>query len=92
MMKLKGWTLNPEDEEEARKAREEDYSTDYPSGYGFAVGVLLFIGVVCLVAGGLYLTRVTAGVGGIAAACFFGIVARIVQAGRHHKEQMGREQ
>jgi len=52
-----------------------------------AVPVLVIIGTVCLILGALYLTKITAGVGGIAAACFFGIVARIVQAHFHNKER-----
>lgn len=55
-----------------------------PQQGGFSAGMvaLLLAAIICLIAGGLYLTKVTAGVGGIAAACFFAIVARIVQAAR----------
>jgi hypothetical protein len=52
---------------------------------GIGVPILLFVGVVCLIAGVMYLTQLTAGVGGIAAACFFAIVARIAQAHEHSK-------
>jgi len=42
----------------------------------------IVVGFICLIAGVLYLTQITAGVGGIAAACFFGILARIAQASK----------
>ncbi len=75
------FSLTPEEGEDVN-VESIPSATEYLS---VLVGMLLFIGVVCLVAGGLYLTKITAGVGGIAAACFFGIVARIVQAHIHHK-------
>jgi hypothetical protein len=83
-MKLKGFSLGPVGPE------EEESAEDYPQANdqrGVFVGVLIFIGVICLVAGGLYLTKITAGVGGIAAACFFGIIARIYQAHIHHNDR-----
>lgn len=43
---------------------------------------LIIAGVICLIVGALYLSQITAGVGAIAAACFFAICARIAQAGR----------
>ena len=55
--------------------------------HGVLTGVLVAVGFICLIAGVLYMTKITAGVGGIAAACFFGIVARIAQAHAHHKDK-----
>lgn len=49
--------------------------------------ILMIIGGICLIAGVLYLNRATAGVGGIAAACFFGILARIAQAEIHRRSK-----
>ena len=49
----------------------------------------LIIGAIMLaVVGGYYLTQITAGVGGIAAACLLGILARLVQASIHHREAL----
>lgn len=48
--------------------------------------ILIGIAVLALAGGVAYLTRITAGVGFIAAGCGLGILARIHQAGRQHRE------
>lgn len=47
--------------------------------------LLLVLAMVSLVFGAFSLTNATLGVGAIAGACAFGIMARIVQADAHHK-------
>ena len=52
-----------------------------------AFGVIaIIIGVLAAAAGVLNLSNATAGVGGIAAGCFFAIIARICHASAHHDD------
>lgn len=48
--------------------------------------LLLLLAAVALIAGFMSLSQATLGVGILAVACFFGILARLAQANRHHKE------
>ena len=50
------------------------------------IALLLFGGFVSMLRGVASLSNATAGVGGIAVACFLAIVARIAQASAHHAE------
>ena len=50
---------------------------------------LILLGLLALVLGFFQLSEATLGVGGIAVACFFGILARLAQAARHHTELLG---
>jgi len=48
--------------------------------------VFVVIGGLALIGGLTSLSNATSGVGGIAVACFFGILARLAQASAHHDE------
>lgn len=48
--------------------------------------LLIVIGIIAIIIGIFTLTNATMGAGVIAIGCFFGILARIAQAGRHHNE------
>ena len=52
-------------------------------------GVLAVLSVIPIVVGFLMLSRAAMGVGLVAAGCYLAIVARILQAERHHKRQAG---
>ncbi len=55
--------------------------------------ILILLGLLALVFGFFQLSEATLGVGGIAIACFLGILARLAQAARHQDEllsQIGR--
>ena len=52
--------------------------------------ILILLGLLALVFGFFQLSEATLGVGGIAIACFLGILARLAQAARHHEELMSR--
>ena len=45
---------------------------------------LVFLSILVAVAGGLFVTKATLGVALIGAACYLGIVARILQADKNH--------
>jgi hypothetical protein len=48
---------------------------------------LIYVSIPAAIAGGLYLSQITAGVGGLVFACYLGIMARLVQAHLHNLEQ-----
>lgn len=61
---------------------------DQPVGVSAGITVLLLIAGLVLFVGLGSLSQATSGVGVIAAACFMGICARVLQAGAHHKAIM----
>lgn len=54
------------------------------AGSSIFAGVLVAVALLSAAGGVASLSNATAGVGGIAFACFLGILARVVQAERHH--------
>lgn len=54
---------------------------------GFLMVVLVCIGMLSALMGMASLSQATEGVGGIALACFFGILARIAQAAHHDSKR-----
>jgi hypothetical protein len=61
-----------------------------PVGVSAGITVTLLVAGLLLLAGIGSLSQATAGTGMIAAACFIGICARVLQAGAHHKAMMGK--
>lgn len=56
-----------------------------PAGQGGGLPLLLIVSILFLAGGMVSLSDATLGVGSVAVGCAFGILARIVQAGRHHE-------
>ena len=55
--------------------------------FAMVMTVLILGGILAAIAGLLFMSQATTGVGLLAAACFVAILARIAQAAKHHAER-----